>query len=352
MDFPTTYAEARQRFRHLAAQAGATLEAHPLTARGPDGEPLTIDVARGGAGADVLIVTGGLHGAEAPLGAALQCAILEQGPPAGVRWVLVPALNPWGFAHVRRANEDNVDLNRNFLPAGAAYAGCPAGYRQLDALLNPPRPPRRGEPFLPRAVLAILRHGWGPIKQAVAGGQHEFPRGLFYAGAGPAEATRIIQAQWPGWLGGARRSLHLDVHSGLGKWAHYKLLVSRPLTVAQEAWLGPYLGDRLELSRPEGTAYATAGDLNGWCVANAGATPCASLCAEFGTYGPLTVVAALRAENQAHHWGRPGDAATMRAKLRLQEVFVPASAAWRRRVLTAGVDLIRQAAAALEARPG
>ena len=28
---------------------------------------------------------------------------------------MIHALNPFGFAHLRRANEDNVDLNRNFV---------------------------------------------------------------------------------------------------------------------------------------------------------------------------------------------------------------------------------------------
>ncbi len=41
---------------------------------------------------------------------------------------MLHAVNPYGFSHLRRVNEDNVDLNRNFrdfaqpLPVNAAYA--------------------------------------------------------------------------------------------------------------------------------------------------------------------------------------------------------------------------------------
>ena len=71
--------------------------------------------------------------------------------------VLLHALNPFGVAWVRRANEENVDLNRNFLDEGETYAGSPARYAAYDALLNPKHPPRRVDLFWLQSVLAILR---------------------------------------------------------------------------------------------------------------------------------------------------------------------------------------------------
>ena len=65
--------------------------------------------------------------------------------------------------------------------------------------------------------------------------------------------------------------------------------------------------------------------------------------AEFGTYPPTTMLAGLRAENQAHHWGERDDPATDRAKQRLVELFCPRSDAWRTRVLEHSRRLIAQA---------
>ena len=67
------------------------------------------------------------------------------------------------------------------------------------------------------------------------------------------------------------------------------------------------------------------------------------LCAEFGTYSSLRVLAALRAENQSHHWGTPDDPATVNAKAWLKEVFAPADPHWREATVFQGLALVRRA---------
>jgi hypothetical protein len=69
--------------------------------------------------------------------------------------------------------------------------------------------------------------------------------------------------------------------------------------------------------------------------------------AEFGTYSSVVVMSGVRAENQSHHWGRPEGANEKRAIAYLKEVFCPADPAWRERVLSQGLDLIRRAAVGL-----
>jgi hypothetical protein len=65
--------------------------------------------------------------------------------------------------------------------------------------------------------------------------------------------------------------------------------------------------------------------------------------AEFGTYRVIPVLAALRAENQAHHWGEPHSPSTVRAKARLKEVFVPEDPAWCTATLAQGVKIVQHA---------
>ena len=60
----------------------------------------------------------GTHGVEGFAGSALQVGLLDEGiqnelsPESAV--LMIHAINPYGMAHLRRFNEDNVDLNRNF----------------------------------------------------------------------------------------------------------------------------------------------------------------------------------------------------------------------------------------------
>ena len=85
------------------------------------------------------------------------------------------------MAGLRRFNESNVDLNRDFIPSDVSYEGAPEGFKQLDSFLNPSTPPSWDFYYL-RAGWLILRHGMSSLKQTIAGGQYENPKGLFFGG--------------------------------------------------------------------------------------------------------------------------------------------------------------------------
>lgn len=337
--FSPDYATARRRFREAATAHGWAIESHSIAARGPTGEELFIDVAIHVPNVDhtgTLVVSSGVHGVEAPFGSAVQLALLEQwktNPP--VRCVFVHAINPWGFAHRRRTNEDNFDLNRNFLLAGEEYRGSPLGYADLMLLLNPERPPSRFDLFPLQAAWAVLRHGLPKLKQAVAAGQYDHPKGLFFGGSRPSESMRILGEHWERWLSRSRDVIHLDFHTGLGKRGGFKLLLDLAPTPTQverlNHWFGP---DTYEVCNPRQTAYDARGGIGPWCHARRGEREYLFACAEFGTYGPIHMMGALRAENMAQHWG-----VAEWTKRRLTEAFCPAATNWREKVLTDGCRL-------------
>ena len=60
------------------------------------------------------------------------------------------------------------------------------------------------------------------------------------------------------------------------------------------------------------------------------------------------MLAGLRAENLAHHWGDRSARTTVHAKERLKELFCPADSGWRSRVLEHGVHLAHRALRGLE----
>jgi hypothetical protein len=306
-----------------------------------------------------LIVSSGLHGVEGSFGAAVQLALMDdfatiRARAARPRIVFVHGLNPYGFAWRRRVNEDNVDLNRNFLLPGEAYAGSPAGYAALDPLLNPACSslgtaggPSGAISFYAQAAMQVMRAGMPALKQSIAAGQYDFPRSLFYGGAGATQTTRILHEQLPRWIAGTQRVVHIDLHTGLGRWATYRLLLDAPITAEQRLALNMWCGkDALvETGSDARAAYVVRGGMGRWAATLA--ADYTLLVAEFGTYHPLRVLAGLRAENHAHHCSTPESAATQRARARLAELFCPASPQWRNSVLTQAVDLVHRALAAL-----
>ena len=352
--FSPDYFSARSRFRDRADACGCQLEAHPIDATGPNREILSLDVARLGAAHPkrAIVVSSGLHGVEGFFGSAVQVELLQHHLPvwmplpADMAIVLLHAVNPYGFAWRRRCNEDNVDLNRNFLVPGEAYTGSPPHYGELDSFFNPPSPPSAIDPFFAKTFALALRHGIATLKDTLPVGQYDYPKGLFYGGDRPSPTQRIIAANLPRWIGGAESIIHIDLHTGLGKKGTYKLFLGESSKPARVEWLTSKFGaDVVKVSQSDKTAYRPRGSWGHWCGHTFSQCCYDFLLAEFGTYPVLAVVKALRAENRAHWWGEPGQPAYERAKQQLVEAFAPADGIWRERVVAAGVKLVRQALA-------
>ena len=119
--------------------------------------------------------------------------------PEDTALVFMHGLNPYGMAHLRRFNESNADLNRNFMFEEEKYSGVPESYETIEWFLNPQSSPSRIDMFFPQAVYLILRHGFTTLKQAIAGGQYEYPKGIYFGGSkmeGYAEPTPKRRANY------------------------------------------------------------------------------------------------------------------------------------------------------------
>lgn len=339
--FSPDYATARDRFRKAAQDAGARLDALPLDATGPGGEPLTIDIAWMGAlnAPRVLLHTSGIHGVEAFAGSAVQLALLDYPPEPGdgAAIALAHVLNPYGMAWLRRTNENNVDLNRNFLGGNEQWSGAPPLYAALDPLLNPRTPPRR-DAFLLRAVTHVLRHGYAAVKQAVAQGQYEYPQGLFYGGARLEEGPRRYLDWLSDRVSHAHTVLAIDVHTGLGRSGEDTLLVD-PGYRAPPALAQALARPLVDAASDDPTSYVVRGGLASGIRRVLGETALHALVQEFGTYPVLRVMCALRQENRAHFH----DASDVHhpAKRALLSALRPNDDEWRMNVVARGVHAAR-----------
>src|SRR5690606_28193488 len=199
-------------------------------ARGPEGETLAIDCCVFGARRPrrAVVVSSGLHGGEGFAGAALQHRLMARRLaslrlPADGAVIVMHALNPYGFAWLRRVNENNVDLNRNFRDEFDAEAS--EAYVALEPLLNPPDLHPASEQARLRALGEwVARHGERAFQQAVSEGQYRFPAGVQYGGQRHEAATTRILGLVSDWLGEAETVAWIDVHTGLGPWGEYQLL--------------------------------------------------------------------------------------------------------------------------------
>lgn len=343
--FSPDFATARQRFTAATAAARGVLHQLPLGAATLDDQPLAIDIAWFGNHRPrcAMLHVCGIHGVEGFAGSAVQLAAIDALPalPQDGALILVHVLNPYGMAHLRRANENNVDLNRNFFFGTNGWQGAPAGYATLDRFLNPPYPPARVSGFHVRLLLAELSLGGASIRQAVAGGQYDFPKGIFYGGKRLEEGPRRYGEWLTSHLRGVEELFVIDLHTGLGKYGQPSLFL-RSDTDAHGLARALGLPVTTETRDAEVMGYEHEGghsSIYRQLLPEAGAI---CLTQEFGTYSGRRLLRALRAENQHHHFGdgRLGHA----AKRKLKAMFCPDDERWRSLVVTQGCDLIERAA--------
>lgn len=346
--FALTYESARDRFSNAAREAGAKLDQLELDLPGPNQERLTINTAWLGAEnpARVLLHTSGVHGVEGFVGSAIQVQLLQRPPELSGKdaLVLVHGINPYGMAWLRRFNEGNVDLNRNFLAPTELYEGAPDGYRKLNALLNPQSPPQPFDFFYLRIVLCILRYGFANLKQAVAGGQYHYPKGLFFGGHKAEQGPALLLDWLKGKLGDAKQISAIDVHSGLGKYGVDSLLVSHGPETEPFKILQDRLGNRVTSHDPSGVAYRIRGLFVEALERELPHADWTSMVQEFGTFNVFRMLKALREENRWHHYGQK-EQIDHPAKQQLLQAFCPDDDRWRREILTRGRELVNEVAA-------
>jgi hypothetical protein len=348
------YFSARERF--LAASTRLGLEHHSLQIQAPSPreEGLSIDITIAGARKPrtAVILSSGVHGVEGLFGSAVQLAYLEQlatewQPPAETAVILIHAVNPFGFAWQRRFNEDNVDLNRNFLLPDEPYAGAPPLAATFRQSLRLGRPRARFGFWTARMALLALRHGAHSFWETLPVGQYDFPDWLFFGGAAPAQSVQALQCFLPNVLNEAREIVHLDFHTGLGRWAQGQLLVSESEGAENCQWWQDNFGPAMVTQVKSYTrAYEVRGGFGPWLRAMFPACEYRYATAEFGTYSPMRVIGALVDELRWHL--ELGDKTHGHAsRRRLSETFVPRSRSWRTKTLATGLNWVQRAKASL-----
>ncbi len=231
--FSTSYAQARVKFLEAAATAGARIESHTHPLPGRAGETLAMDTALDGDASSerLLILSSACHGVEGFCGSGVQVFALHDAEwrararGAGVAVLYIHALNPYGFSHLRRVTQENVDLNRNFQDFSRPLP-VNEGYRRVHSLLLPEAwPPDAANQAAVQAH--IEREGLPAWQAAISGGQYEFADGLFYGGQAPTWSNRTLRAVLDQQAARRRRIAWIDLHTGLG-----------PSGVGERIWAG------------------------------------------------------------------------------------------------------------------
>ena len=353
--FSADYAEARAKFLEAASDAGVSTESHLNdNAKTPDGNALYTDVAKlGPADAPAtLLIQSGTHGVEGFCGSGAQVGFLrtlearELAPTLQI--VLIHAINPYGFAWLRRVNEDNVDLNRNFIDHTLGQPANP-DYDELADLIAPKD--ISGEAL--RETNAKLRayseeHGPMALQAAISKGQYTHQDGVYFGGTFPTWSNHTFREIVTGACEASKAVGLIDFHTGLGPYGYGELIIEvgpdDPAFARAHAWWGDSVKSTVS---GESVSAHLAGTIDGTLPEIVPHAEVTAGAIEFGTKPSNEVFRALRKDNWLHVHGNPEGPEAAAIKAEIRAAFYPDAEDWKEMIWARGREVIDQAISGL-----
>jgi hypothetical protein len=355
--FAQTYSEARRKFLEAASRAKAELaNNYVLPAQsGPNKEELVIDVARIGSqeARNLLLIISGTHGVEGFCGSGCQVGYfadqLFEALPADTGAVLIHALNPYGFAWLRRVDQCNVDLNRNFLDFSSTLPRSP-GYDAIHNILVPAD--WDGLKRLEADTTLnnyIADKGLKALQAAVQGGQYSHPDGLFYGGKEKSWSNLTFHEILRKYVSEQVRNVAvLDLHTGLGPQGY-----GEPIYVGSanadnferaQRWYGPSVKN---LAKGDSISAIVTGSIADVFTKALPRSRTIYLALEYGTLPALDVLTALRADNWLHAVANQQSTLASAIKQQIRAAFYVDTPCWKAAVYGRFADFVLRASRGL-----
>ena len=348
--FYENYDEIRTHLQELTADLGTELSSHPID----EADGLYIDsfyLPGTESHTNLIVLTTGVHGMEGYIGATmLDVFFREIYPtldPSDTGVLVVANVNPYGMKYFRRYNENNVDLNRNFILDWDSFdLSSNKEYPKVDTFLGPTGKIGNGlwheVGFYLSLGKTAITDGADTISDALLTGQYEYPQGVYYGGNGDEASTAYLKDVFSQCLDSDYKNIvHIDLHSGYGP--RYNMVIFNSVyETMNEADSQEAFGYDHIIAYDSEAFYATTGDTTDFFYrladqkqANASLF---STCFEFGTIGDafFDTILSLKytIDENRNHW-YPTDNATSAEIVRQNylELFYPTETEWREKTV-------------------
>ena len=300
---------------------------------------------------NLILLTTGVHGMEGYIGSVMLDVFFEEVYPtldtANTGILIVANVNPYGMKYMRRYNENNVDLNRNFIENWDEFdLSSNKEYPKVDSFLQPTG--KMGNAFwhevgfyLSLAKEAIFT-GADTISDALLTGQYEYPDGVYYGGNGDEISTTYLKGIFADVLDGSYENIiHIDIHSGYGP--RYNMVIFNSVQdPTTEAEAKEQFGYDYIIATDSEDFYATFGDTTDYFYRLAknkeSDKELYSTCFEFGTIGDSFIDSILSLkytvdENRQHWYPTENTTTKEMVKENYYELFYPTETEWREKTI-------------------
>ena len=181
------------------------------------------------------IIISGTHGVEGYAGSAIQFRTLDNiigqkdqhthHSLSPVSFLMIHALNPYGYRYNRRCTKNNVDLNRNYTRHPIQTLDYPQQiYRLVTTYLY-------SFGFVYLFFQNLWRFGYTRAREYIVSGQYQYPQGLFYGGHSREYNITVLE-QILSYIDYSRfDTVYIfDIHTGLGPYGQLSVMVTQDST--------------------------------------------------------------------------------------------------------------------------
>ena len=362
--FYNSYEEVRAHLQQLTGRLGVEMASHAID----ESDGLYIDsfyLPSEAQQTNLIVLTTGVHGMEGFIGATMLDVFFREIYPtldtADTGVLVVANVNPYGMKYYRRYNENNVDLNRNFILDWENFdLSSNKEYPKVDTFLGPTGKIGNGlwheVGFYMSLAKTALTDGADTISDALLTGQYEYPQGVYYGGNGDEASTVYLKDVFSRCLDSKYENIvHIDLHSGYGPRYNMVIFNSVYETMSEAESQETFGYDNI-IAYDSEAFYATTGDTTDFFYRLAEQkqtdTVLFSTCFEFGTIGDafFDTILSLKytVDENRNHW-YPTDNATSAQIVHenYMELFYPTETAWREKTVA---DFKTAAAGVLNAK--
>ena len=348
--FYESYDEVRVHLQELTADLGTALSSHAID----EADGLYIDafyLPATEAQTNLIVLTTGVHGMEGYIGATMLDVFFQEVYPTldtdntGV--LVVANVNPYGMKYFRRYNENNVDLNRNFILDWDSFdLSSNKEYPKVDTFLGPTGRIGNGlwheVGFYLSLGKTAVTDGADTISDALLTGQYEYPQGVYYGGNGDEASTVYLKDVFSRCLDSSYENIvHIDLHSGYGP--RYNMVIFNSVyETMNEAESKEAFGYDHVIAYDSESFYATTGDTTDFFYRLADQKQAQadlfSTCFEFGTIGDefFDTILSLKytIDENRNHWYPTGNATSAEiVHQNYMELYYPTETAWREKTV-------------------
>ena len=300
---------------------------------------------------NLIVLTTAVHGMEGYIGSVMLDVFFEEIYPGldttNTGIVVVANVNPYGMKYMRRYNENNVDLNRNFILDWNNFdLASNKDYPEVKNFLQPEG--KIGNAFWHEVGFYLslakeaLTKGADKVSDALLTGQYEYAQGVYYGGTGDEISTTYLKGVFNDCLETDYKNIvHIDIHSGYGP--RYNMVIFNSIyetmneAETKEAFSYDYV-----ISYDSESFYATTGDTTDYFYrlweSKKSDKELFSTCFEFGTIGDSFFDSILSLkytvdENRQHWFPTKNKVTGEVVKENYYEIFYPTETASREKTV-------------------